>query len=297
MRLLVVGHRGYIGSGLCAALSQRHAVVGWGRREDLFSLTARGLSRRRIDAVVNCSVETAREAARFEIGSPTDCVNVQGARHLARILRASRVAWIQLSTKDVFGPVYGPGDTVRGPAGDRPKRLIDDDQPFAPASLYGKSKLIAEYFSESHPRSAVVRLSTCYTDYDHPRGNWMVRMIRAASKGQPVPVTRDGRQFRDPLHVSDLARLILRILKRRAFGEKLNAGGGPENLISVNEFIARAVPGARVRRLPGGDRGFAFNNRKARTLLGFSPRVRVRDRIPALARNVAGGVLPPGLAE
>ncbi|MBI4424304.1 MAG: sugar nucleotide-binding protein [Elusimicrobia bacterium] len=297
MRLLLAGHRGYVGSGLFSYLSSRHQVTGWSRREDLLALTPKALARRRVDAVINCAVETDRESPGFAVDSPSDRVNVEGARHLARVLKGSRVAWLQISTKDVFGPVFGPADVVTRAGGYRPKRLVDDEQPFAPATLYGKSKLIAEFFSESHPRSAVIRLSTCYTDFDHPRGNWMVRMLRAACAGRPVPVTRDGLQFRDPLHADDLGRLIERVLARRFFGEKVNAGGGPENVISLLEFVRLAAPGAKLRRLPGGDWGFAFSNRKLRSRLGFTPRVSLRERIPALAANVARGALPPGFAR
>ena len=53
VNFLVIGHEGYIGQGLCHELSKRHHVIGWGRQDDIFSLTKEKLETHSIDAVVN----------------------------------------------------------------------------------------------------------------------------------------------------------------------------------------------------------------------------------------------------
>lgn len=289
MRILLAGHEGYVGAGLLAYFRRSHQVLGWGRKEDLLELDAATLERERIELVVNCAAVIDRETAAFEAGSPSDRVNVGGARRLAELLRGTGIGWFQISTREVFGPVYGPGDVLDGPAGKRPAFLVEDDRPFDPRNAYAKSKLIAELVAESHARCNVIRLSTCYTDLDHPRGGWVLKLIKAALRGEAAPVTADGRQFRDPLHCDDLGRLIEELAARGAYGHKLNAGGGPENVISLRELLELAVPGARVSAQPGGDHGFAFSNRRA-SELGWAPRVRVRERLPVLVANARAGL-------
>lgn len=289
MNILLIGHQGYLGSGLHAYLAPRHPVTGWGSRENLFSLSAAVLARESVEVIVNCAVRMDRISTAYQIPSPSDEVNVGGARHLASILKGSDILWFQISTKDVYGPVYGPGSILKVKAGYRPRFFVDDDRPLAPETVYAKSKLMAEFVSQSHARSNVIRLASCYTDFDHPRGNWVVNMIKAALDRRPVPVARDGRQFRDPLHVDDLGRLIERMAERNIVGQTLNAGGGRRNLVSIREFLHWVDPEARMEKIAGGDYGFAFSNRRARRLAGWSPRILFRERVVAIAENVRLG--------
>lgn len=294
MNILLIGHEGYLGRGLYAYLSRKHRIVGWDKKEDLFNLDAATLARENIEMLINLSVMADRAGSNFQADTACDQVNVGGARHLARILKGSVISWIQMSTREVLGPVYGAKDVSGTRVGLRPKWLVSEQQPYAPANSYGKSKVMSEFISESHPRSAVIRLTTCYTDYDHPAGNWVVSLIKAAVQGKPVNLTRGGEQFRDPLHVDDLGRLMELIHEKRAFGEKYHAGGGRKNLISLKEFVRIAEPTVRIQKVGGGDYGFAFDNRKAAKLTGWEPKILVRERIPVVAENIRRQIsLPP----
>ena len=293
MKILLIGHEGYLGTGLFAYLRRRHQVIGWDKKEDLFKLTAPFLGQQRVDLLINLSVAADRQSATFQAGALTDQVNVMGARHLATILKGTDIFWIQMSTREVLGPVYGPDDVTRTDKGYRPKFLVNEDQPYAPLNFYGKSKVVAEFISESHPRSNVIRLTTCYTDYDHPSGNWVLSLIRAAVQGRPVTLTQGGSQFRDPLHIDDLGGLMEQLCEKEVVGQKVHAGGGEDNLISLLEFVRIANPDVRIESAPGGDYGFAFDNGKATRLTGWTPRILVRDKIPVLADNIRRGISQP----
>ena len=294
MNILLVGHDGYLGRGLYSYLSRKHRVIGWDKKENLFNLDAETLARENIEMLINLSVMADRQGRAFSVDTPCDQVNVGGARHFARILKGSEISWIQMSTREVLGPVYGAKDVIKTKAGLRPRWLVSEEQPYAPSNFYGKSKIMSEFISESHPQSAVIRLTTCYTDYDHPAGNWIVSLIKAAVQGRPVSLTRGGEQFRDPLHIDDLGRLMELIHERKAFGEKYHAGGGKKNLISLKEFVRIADPKVKVRKTPSGDHGFAFDNRKATKLTGWEPKILVRDKISVIAENIRRGIaLPP----
>jgi nucleoside-diphosphate-sugar epimerase len=294
MNILLIGHEGYLGRGLYSFLSRKHRVIGWDKNENLFNLDAATLARENVELLINLSVMADRAGRNFQADTPCDEVNVGGARHIAGIIKGSEISWIQMSTREVLGPVYTASDVVKTKAGLRPKWLVDEEQPYAPANFYGKSKIMSEFISESHAHSAVIRLTTCYTDYDHPAGNWVVSLIRSAVQGKPVNLTRGGEQFRDPLHVDDLGRLMELIHARKAFGEKYHAGGGKMNLISLKEFVRVAEPKVKIQRVTGGDYGFAFDNRKASKLTGWKPEILIREKIPVIAENIRQKIaLPP----
>ena len=286
MKILLIGHEGYVGQGLLAYLSRSHNVLGWDKKENLFTLDAALLARRDIEMVINLSVMDSRGSKTFQVDTAADEVNVMGARHVARILKGSEIAWFQFSTREVLGPVYGPRDVIKTKGGYRPKFLVDESYPYAPQNAYGKSKVMAEFISESHPYSNVIRLTTGYTDNNHTRGGWTLQLIKTVVAGGPVTLTRGGDQFRDPLHTEDIGRLIEQIHQRKIFGERFHASGGKKNLISLKEFVRIADPNVKILKAPGGDYGFAFDNSKARKLAGWEPRALVREKIPVMVKNV-----------
>jgi nucleoside-diphosphate-sugar epimerase len=288
MKILLVGHKGYVGQGLLAYLSRSHRVLGWDKEENLFNLDAALLAREDIEMVINLSVMDSRGSLTFQVDTAAEEVNVMGARHIARILKGSEIAWFQFSTREVLGPVYGPGDVSKTKHGYRPKFLVDEGYPYAPRNAYGKSKVMAEFISESHPYSNVIRLTTGYTDYNHVRGGWTLQLLKTVAAGGPVTLTRGGEQFRDPIHTDDIGRLMEKIHKRKVFGERFHAGGGRRNFISLKEFVRLADPRMKIKRAPGGDYGFAFDNGKARKLVGWEPEVLVREKIPLMLKNIRG---------
>jgi nucleoside-diphosphate-sugar epimerase len=289
VKILLVGHEGYIGSGLERALRSRHEVVGWGRAADITTVDASVVRDRAIEAVVNCAAVIDRRTAELVPGSPTYRVNVDGARALVEALRGTNVRLIQISTREVYGPVYGPDDVVGSAERATPKFFVDEERPLAPVSAYGKSKLMAESIVEAHPASAVVRLSTCYTEHAHARGGWILNMLKARFRGEPIVIEGTGKQVRDPLHVDDLAGLIDLILSgdpARTAGRPLNAGGGPDNVLSILEIARLIDPRTEIRWAAGGDHGFVLDDRRASESVGWRPAIRFADRIDAIRANV-----------
>jgi nucleoside-diphosphate-sugar epimerase len=293
MKILLIGHEGYIGKGLLEFFLRQHQVIGWDKKEDLFSLSSSFLAKEGVQAVVNLSVAADRAAQKFQADAPTDLVNVMGARHLAKILKGSEIAWIQMSTREVLGPVYTLNDVIETQSGYRPRLLVKEDQPYNPQNFYGKSKIMAEFISESHPYSNVIRLTTCYTDYDHSGSNWVLSLVRTAVQNKPVKLTRGGQQFRDPLHVEDLGRLMELLCEKKVYGERIHAGGGAHNVISLREFVTMVNPKVQIEIADGGDYGFAFDITKAAQLTGWEPKMLIRERIPVLTDNIRQGKFGP----
>jgi nucleoside-diphosphate-sugar epimerase len=289
MKIVLIGHQGNIGIGLNHYLNKNHNVIGWDKEEDIHKLTRDFLDENKIDAIINLAVIDARGSLNYQINTVTEHVTVNGARHLANILSGSEISWFQLSTREVFGPVYGPDDVILSDSGYQPKFLVNEDFPFAPTNFYGKSKLVAEYISESHPKSNIIRLTTGYTDFDNPIGGWIKGLVNGVVNNGEVTLARGGLQFRDPLHTDDLGRLIEQMYVNKIYGQKINAGGGAENLLSLNEFVKLVDPNVKVISSDGGDYGFAFDISKAFKLVGWKPEVLLRDKVPVISENIRTG--------
>ncbi len=287
MKILLTGDEGYVGSGLARYLRQSHDVIGWNSQKNICTLTSSILKELNINAVVNCAAITDRATPLFRVDSPTDLVNVGGARVLAKALKGSNIPLVHISTKDVFGKLFSHDDIIEKKLAYHPKFLVNDDQRFRPESIYAKSKLMAEFILEDHPETAIVRLSSCYTDFDHPKGSWIVKVAKRTQASKPVTVTHNGKQFRDLLHADDLGRLIEIILKSNHFGIKLNAGGGPENIHSVREVIHMYNPNTEVfESSDDGDYGFAFSNKRVEEIFKWHPKICFAERIPKILDNI-----------
>lgn len=287
MKILLTGDEGYVGSGLARYLRQSHEVIGWNSQKDVRTLTSSIIKELDIDAVVNCAAVMDRVTPLFKIDSLTDSVNVDGTRALARALKGSNIPLVHISTKDVFGKFYTREDIIEEESAYRPRFRVNDDQPFRPESIYAKSKLMAEFILEDHPQTVIVRLGSCYTDFDHAKGSWIVKVAKRIQAGETVTVSHNGKQFRDLLHVDDLGRLIETILKSNRFGNKINAGGGPENTHSVREVIHMYNPNAEVcESADDGDYGFVFSNKLVQEIFQWQPQILFTERVSTILDNI-----------
>ena len=290
MKILLTGNEGYVGSGLTRYLEQSHEVIGWNRSKDICTLNFSVLEKLEIDAIVNCAVVTDRANQVFKLDSLSNLINVGGALALTRSLKGSNIPLIHISTKDVFGKTFSRDDIFEEKFAYRPKFRIDDDHPFRPESIYAKSKLMAEFILEDHPETVIIRLSSCYSDFDHPKGSWIVTIAKMIQSGKPIIVSHNGKQFRDLLHVNDLGKLIETILSSHRFGIKLNAGGGHENTHSVLEVIKMYDPSANIcETADDRDYGFAFSNNRVKEVFKWQPKINFIDRVSTILANIKIG--------
>lgn len=290
MRILVVGHEGYLGGSIYKYLALNNTVFGWGSSEGMENLNSSILSSMNLDMVLNFAVASERSENHYFIGSKSEQVNVIATASLFKSIQEANLPVIHISTKDVYGECYGKMDVCDVPWGYSPLKLIDDDAPFNPITRYGKTKLISEFLVEHCDRYAVIRLSSAYGDTHLKNGNWMSNIIRKMILNETLDLAKEGRQFRDPLHIADLAQLIKIIFFSNAWGIKINAGGGENNIISLIEYTSLVGNALKdrgklysipINYVEGGDYGFAFNNRLARGL-GWEPKIMVRDSIGIL---------------
>lgn len=283
-RVLLVGGAGYLGRGLSHSLeASGHRVKIWDLPKSIKDLRAREVSS--VDVVLNLAVvaETTVSAG-LSHHSASWVTNVQDFSQLIDVCDAAGKPLVHFSTREVHGATFRKDEVTL--LGDvfRPKHALNENLGFNPSSAYGRSKLVAEWLCEGGEGCFVVRLGTPYTDEAPATGGGLIAtLVRKAVNDGRLELQGGGRQFRDPLHVSDISDLALRLSEQRPVQRVFNVGGGSHNIISLKEVALLANPDCVVVETAGGDYGFAMNNDLATNRLGWEPLVGVREAIGRFA--------------
>ncbi len=137
---------------------------------------------------------------------PAFATNAFAVRHLAQLCGELNAQLVHFSTDYVFG-----GQEKRAP-------LREDDPP-APLSVYGTSKLAGEYLAQLTWRRAVV-IRTCglygIAGASGKGGNFVQTMLRKAREGAALRVVDD--QECTPTSTKDLAQRVARLIRQDVAG-------------------------------------------------------------------------------
>ena len=132
----------------------------------------------------------------------------------------------------------------------------------------------------------VTRCSNNYGPYQFPE-KLIPLMIVNALEDRKLPVYGDGMQVRDWIHVEDHCRALLAALEKGKPGEVYNIGSDNEwpNLRIVTrllEILGKSTDLIEhVKDRPGHDRRYAIDATKARTELGWAPRIEFSEGLQA----------------
>lgn len=109
---------------------------------------------------------------------------------------------------------------------------------------YGVSKLTGDLYTQDYARiygmrTGVFRMSCIYgtRQFGFEDQGWLAWFIIATIFGKKITIYGDGKQVRDALYVDDLIAAYDAFIKSSAKSGLYNVGGGPENTISLLEFI------------------------------------------------------------
>lgn len=168
----------------------------------------------------------------------------------------------------------------------------DDAWPAQPEEGYGLEKLYTEKLCEYYATdlglpTRVVRFHNVYGPlgtYDGGREKApaaICRKIASIPDGGEIEVWGDGEQTRSFMHVDDCVEGIRRIMESD-YGRPLNLG--TDEMVTVNEVVelVAAAAGKRIRRRhdlskPQGVRGRNSDNSRLREILGWEPRITLRE--------------------
>ena len=179
------------------------------------------------------------------------------------------------------------------------KNPITEDQPYAPVSVYGESKVMVEkilgWFDVVHGlRSVCLRYFNAsgaekklrVGERHDPETHLIPLLFRAVQTGEAVTIfgedyeTPDGTCIRDYIHVSDLAEahvVAVESLLDGAPSNRFNVGTGSgfsvrEVVHAVEEVTGRKVPYKVGPRREGDPAALVADSTRLRQTLGWTPR-------------------------
>jgi UDP-glucuronate 4-epimerase len=166
--------------------------------------------------------------------------------------------------------------------------FIETDTADRPLSPYPASKRAAELLGHSYHHMHGVDFTALrfFTVYG-PRGRpdmMTYKILDAMRTGVPLPLFNGGNMHRDWTFVSDVVSGVVAALDKRLGYEVINIGRGEPVLVAdfIKLFEQRAGRKAPFKTEPmmKADVDFTFANiDKARTLLGYDPRVSVEEGV------------------
>jgi len=307
-RIAVTGCAGFIGAHVCRRLLEGgHAVVGLDnfdpyydrsiKEQRIGTLRARGAfgfcevdvrasaelqeALTGVDAVIHLA---ARPGVRPSFAEPRLYVDVNAVGTVS-VLEAAAAAGISRVVFASSSSVYG--DVPSGP-------LREDAVGLRPISPYAASKAAAEMLCRvlAGPlglKVATLRLFTVYGPGQRP-DQAVARFAADLAAGRPIRLYGDGSAERDCTYVGDAVDGILRALRwtgmARPGCEIFNVGSGVavtvSGLVALLAGALGAEPDIAEEPAAVGDvRRTLADLEKARTVLGYHPRVPIEQGIQA----------------
>ena len=222
------------------------------------------------DTVVNFAAESHVDRS-IDSGYEFVLTNVVGTQVLLDAsLKAGGVKFIQISTDEVYGSIESGS--------------WDEEYPLKPNSPYSASKAAADLLCLSYFRTfdLDVRITRCSNNYgprQYPE-KLIPFFIKRLLAGQTVPLYGTGVNVREWIHVDDHIRGINLVEANGNPGEIYNLGSGEHftNLDIAHQLIKNLVLAEDrivfVEDRKGHDLRYSLNISKAKSKLGFEPKVR-----------------------
>ncbi len=312
-KICVTGAAGFIGGHLAEELlRQGHEVAGLddfssGKREN-----AALLARHPNFTLVEGSIADPDAALRAVAGATwvfhlaaipsvplsvaeperTNAVNVGGTVNL---LETARKAGVQRVVLACSCAAYGDGP-------EQPKHEGLVPRPMSP---YAAQKIACELYAQTYTRAyglpcVALRFFNVYGPRQDPKSEYAAAIPRFTTRllqGQRPIVFGDGLQTRDFVHISDVVRAnLLAATSDKAPGEVVNVASGMSSslidlIATLKQVIGSSAAGLEIEHQPprAGDlRESSADISKARALLGYEPRVQLKEGLAGVVQFFRG---------
>lgn len=162
---------------------------------------------------------------------------------------------------------------------------------------YGVSKLAGDLYVQEYShiykmKTGVFRMSCTYgtRQFGFEDQGWVAWFIIAALFKRPITIYGNGKQVRDMLYADDLVDAFNRFINSGMERGLFNIGGGPDNTISLLEFLdeLEILTGKRPKVKfsdwrPSDQKVYITDTTKLEKELGWKIKINVREGIKRLA--------------
>lgn len=294
MRVLVTGHKGYIGTVMAPMLAAAgHRVVGLDSelfarctfdgpgpdipsiRRDIRDVPPADLAG--CDAVVHLAGLSNDPLGDLNPGLTYE-INHAASVRLARLAKEAGITRF----------LFSSSCSIYGAAGDE---VLNEEAEFRPVTPYGHSKVRAEQdiarLADSTFSPTFLRSATAYGVSSRLRFDLVLNNLMAwAFTTGRVRIKSDGTPWRPIVHIEDITRAFIAVLhapRPVVHNQAFNVGLSNENyrIRDLAEIVEQTVPGSRIEYVTGGGpdtRCYRVDCSKLpRTLPGFQPQWNARQ--------------------
>ena len=161
---------------------------------------------------------------------------------------------------------------------------------------YGVSKLTGDLYAQDYGKlygikTGIFRMSCIYgtRQFGLEDQGWVAWFAIAALLNKKITIYGDGKQVRDVLYVTDLVKLYDTFLQSKKSWGVYNAGGGPNNTMSLMEYLEMLQEELEIsihpsfsEWRPSDQKVYISDISKAKKELGWEPKISPRDGVKKL---------------
>jgi len=292
MRILITGSAGFIGQSLKIFLANKGVeVISYDPKDDsqnsVLDLQNLKSKIKDADGVVHAA---AMSQPKLTYEHPLDCVNINigGTANVLEALRQTqgkRPWMIFISSREVFGQA---------------KILpITEKTPRQPVTVYGMTKAAGEdlcrIFSESYGlKTRILRFVSVYSGENDKLDRVIPRFIIESAKNEPLTIRGTGEEAFDFTYIGDICQGTWGSIQEVEKSQKLHddfilSFGEPVSLKDLAQIIIEETGSKSSIKY---EQASSFSSvkcyadcRKAREILGFKPKVAIREGIKLVVQE------------